>query len=88
MQDAKAMQQTLSVDFTNKVAVQQTGEVSMAAANCGASRFTPYATFSQLRGKIEAMTANTRARAERYMRYNKASSGSSTTLPTNDACES
>ncbi|SCK36963.1 hypothetical protein VAR608DRAFT_3388 [Variovorax sp. HW608] len=87
MQDARALQQTLIVDLTDKAAVQQAGEKIMAAVNCGGDRFTPYAQFSKLGGKIEAMTANTRQRAERYMQYNKARSGSSTTLPSYDTCE-
>ncbi|VTU35917.1 hypothetical protein RA8CHR_05340 [Variovorax sp. RA8] len=49
--------------------------------------FNPYVVFSQLSGKIEAMTANTRERAKRYMEYNAASSGSSTTLPNGNTCE-
>jgi hypothetical protein len=87
MQDARATQQTLVVDLADKAAVERAGEGLMASAKCGASRFTPYAEFSKLGGKIEAMTANTRERAERYMQYNKASSGSVTALPNHDTCE-
>jgi len=88
MQKAKALQKTLLIDYSDKAAVQRVGEESMAATACGRLRFTPYAEFSQLRGKIEAMTANTRARALRYMEYNRASSGSVTTVPMHDTCES
>jgi hypothetical protein len=87
MQKARALQQTLLVDPTDKVAVQRVGEALMASTNCGGDRFTPYSEFSHLRGKIEAMTANTRERAESYMQYNKASSGSVTALPNHDTCE-
>ena len=87
MQKTRSLQQTLLVDLDDKAAVQRTGEGLMASTNCGGDRFPPYAVYSELRGKIEAMTANTRARAERYMRYNKARSGSSTTLPNHDTCE-
>jgi hypothetical protein len=87
MQDARATQQTLLVDLTDKAALQQAGEKIMAAVNCGGDRFTPHAEYSKLGEKIEAMTANTRQRAERYMQYNKARSGSSTTLPNYDTCE-
>lgn len=86
-QNASAIQQTLIIDLTDKAAVQLAGEKIMAAVNCGGDRFTPHAQFSKLGGKIEAMTANTRQRAERYMQYNKARSGSSTTLPNYDTCE-
>jgi len=87
MQKAKSLQQTLLVDLHDKDAVQRVGEELMASTNCGGDRFTPYVEFSRLNGKIEAMTANTRQRAERYMQYNKASSGSVTTLPNHDTCE-
>jgi hypothetical protein len=87
MQKAKSLQQTLLVDLTDKAALQRVGEGLMASTNCGGDRFTPYKEFSVLNGKIEAMTANTRQRAERYMQYNKARSGSSTELPNYDTCE-
>jgi hypothetical protein len=87
MQTAKALQKTLTVDYIDKDAVQRVGEESMASTVCGRLRFTPYAEFSRLGGKIEAMTANTRGRAMRYMEYNKASSGSVTTAPMHDTCE-
>jgi hypothetical protein len=87
MQDAKSLQQALLVDINDKAAVQQVGEKMMAAINCGGDIFTSNAEHSKLGGKIEAMTANTRQRAERYMQYNKASSGSVTTLPNYDTCE-
>jgi len=87
MQKAKSLQQTLLVDLDDKDAVQRVGQELMASTNCGGDRFSPYAVFSTLRGKIEVMTANTRERASRYMQYNKARSGSSTTLPNYDTCE-
>ena len=87
MQKARALQRTLSVDFTDKAAVQSAGEQTMAATNCGGDRFTPLAKYIELSGKIEAMTANTRERAMRYLQYSKARSGSVTTLPNSDTCE-
>ncbi|SCK36944.1 hypothetical protein VAR608DRAFT_3386 [Variovorax sp. HW608] len=87
MQKARALQQTLLVDLADKGAVQRAGEALMASTNCGASRFKPFAEFIKPNEKIEAMTANTRERAERYMQYNKARSGSVTTLPNYDTCE-
>ena len=89
MQDARATQQTLVVDLADKAAVERAGEGLMASAKCGASRFTPYAEFSKLGGKIEAKRANThtRERAARYMQHNKARSGSVTAYPKGDTCE-
>jgi hypothetical protein len=68
VQKAKSLQQTLLVELDDKNAVRRVGEELMASTNCGGDRFSPYALFSTLRGEIEAMTANTRQRAERYMR--------------------
>lgn len=87
MQKARSLQQTLSVDLKNQLALQQVDDGLAASSNCGLIQFSPYATFSQLAGKIEAMTANTKERAVRYMQYNAARSGSSTTLPNSDTCE-
>jgi hypothetical protein len=87
MQKAQALQKTLLVDLKDPAALQRTGEGLAASSHCGLIQFSPYATFSKLSGKIESMTANTRQRAERYMKYNAARSGSSTTLPNWNTCE-
>lgn len=87
MQKARALQRTLTVGLKDQLAQQQTGAGLAASSNCGIIQFSPYSTFSQLAGKIEAMTANTKERAVRYMQYNAARSGSSTTLPDGDTCE-
>jgi hypothetical protein len=87
MQDARATQRTLLVDLTDKAALQKAGEGFGASFNCGMTQFAEYSDFSKLAGKIEAMTANTRQRAERYMKYNAARSGSSTTSPNGNTCE-
>jgi hypothetical protein len=87
MQDARATQRTLLVDLQNQDALQKTSEGLAASLNCGGENFPDYVVFSRLAGKIEAMTANTRERAARYMQYNAARSGSSTTMPSGDTCE-
>lgn len=87
MQKAKALQRTLVLDLNDKGALQSSGDELMASSNCGSLHFSPYVDFSKLAGQIEAMTANTRQRAERYMLYNRASSGSSNTLPHGDTCD-
>lgn len=87
MQRARALQRTLIVDTEDRAALQQSGDELMASSNCGGDVFSPFAVFTTLGGKIEAMTANTRERARRYMQYNAASSGSSTTLPNGNTCE-
>jgi hypothetical protein len=89
MQDARSTQRTLLVDLADKAALQRVGEGLMAATKCSGDRFEPAREESYpLSNKIEAMTANTRARAARYMQYNRARSGSSTSYPRGDTCES
>ena len=89
IQDARSTQRTLVVDLADKAALQRVGEGLMAATKCSGDRFEPSRQDSYpLSNKIEAMTANTRARAARYMQYNKARSGSSTAYPRGDTCES
>lgn len=87
MQEARALQKTLTVDLTDREALQRSGDELMASGKCGSIQFSPYAEFSKLNGKIEAMTANTRERAGRYLKYNAASSGSSNRLPSGNTCE-
>lgn len=86
-QKARALQKTLLADLNDKAALQKAGEGLAASSRCGLLQFPEYSDFSKLAGKVEAMTANTRQRAERYMKYNAARSGSSTTNPRGDTCE-
>ena len=87
MQKAKSLQMTLGVDLNDQAALQKTDDGLAASSNCGLTQFSPYATFSRLAGKIEAMTANTKERAARYIQYNAARSGSSGTFPSGNTCE-
>lgn len=87
MQRARALQRTLLVDIEDRAALQRSGDELMSSSNCGGDVFSPFAIFTTMAGKIEAMTADTRERARRYMQYNAASSGSSTTLPDGNTCE-
>jgi hypothetical protein len=68
-------------------ALKRSGEDLMASTNCGGDVFSPYSEFSKFRAKLEAMTANTRERATRYLQYNAASSGSVDGLPNGNTCE-
>ena len=87
MQEARALQKSLVVDLTSKSALQLSGDQLMAAGRCGSIQFSEYTDFSKLAGKIEAMTANTRERVDRYLQYNAASSGSVDKLPNGNTCE-
>lgn len=87
MQDARATQRTLVVSLEDKDALQRVGEGLMASTKCGGRSFAKRTDFYALASQIEAMTANTKLRAARYMQYNAARSGSSTSYPEGDACE-
>ena len=87
-QKAVVLQKTLLVDLTDKTALQAVGDDLMAGTNCLSDMFMPnYQESYKLSRKIEAMTANTKARAYRYIEYNRARSGSSTLLPDGDTCK-
>ncbi len=86
MQDARALQKTLTVDLTDKTALQGVGDGLMASTKCLGENFTSPSR-SQLSQRIESITANTRERSKRYMDYNAARSGSVTSYPTVDTCE-
>ncbi len=87
LQKARSLQRTLLVTPDDQTVLQSVDDGLAASSHCGALQFAEYADFSKLAGKVEAMTANTRQRAERYMQYNKARSGSSTTSPNGNTCE-
>ena len=87
-QKAVALQRTLVLDLKNKAAMDASGDELAASTTCLGDVFLPnYQESYKLSGKIEAMTANTKARAYRYIEYNGAASGSSTRLPTSDTCK-
>lgn len=88
LQAAKALQNTLIVDVQDKTALQKVGDGLMASTKCLGDVFAPdIQNKSELSGKIESMTANTKARAQRYIQYNSARSGSVTSMPDGDTCE-
>ena len=88
LQDARATQAALVVDLADKAALQKVGDGLMASTNCLGDLFVSDIKYaSELSGKIEAMTANTKERARRYIQYNSARSGSVTRMPQGDTCE-
>ena len=59
----------------------------MASTNCIGDVFMPsHQDGLDLSKKIQAITFNTKERSLRYMDYNQARSGSSTTLPQGNTC--
>lgn len=88
MQDARSLQRTLVVDLSDKTALQSVADSSIAATSCIWDVFEPDPQDgSNLSKKIEAITANTRERAQRYLQYNTARSGSTVRLPPGNTCE-
>jgi hypothetical protein len=85
LQKAKTLQMTLTTDLIDKVALQKVGDAGMASTKCLGKNFAENS--SGMSSRIESMTANTRERAKRYMEYNAARSGSSTSWPNGDTCE-
>jgi hypothetical protein len=87
-QMARVQQTTLLVDFSDRTALQTVGDRGMAAAVCLSKIFGLDRSASvELGDKIEAITANTKERAMQYIKYNRARSGSTTSLPTGNTCE-
>ena len=86
--DAANMQKKLLVDLTDKFALQAIADESMASTLCMRSLFQPNPQeASKVMFKIEALTANTKQRAMRYIQYNKARTGSVTIAPTGNTCK-
>lgn len=87
-QAASGLQNTLLVDTTDKAAMDASGNETMASSNCIADAFMPnYNEGFKLRAKIEAITANTKERTYQYIKYNRAVSGSVTSLPNGNTCK-
>lgn len=81
-QEAKSTQKALLVDLTDQLALQAVGDEAMAGIVCLKDTFEPkYQEGSKLSAKLEAMTVNTKERTVQYIKYNRARSGSVTSLP-------
>lgn len=81
-QIAKSTQNALLVDTKDKAAMDAVGDESMAGIVCLKDTFEPnYQEGSKLSSKLEAMTVNTKERTVQYIKYNRAASGSVTSLP-------
>jgi hypothetical protein len=87
-QIAKVQQATTLVDLNDKAALQTLGDRTAAAVVCLSRVFAPdQQAGSDLGAKLEAISANTKERAMQYIKYNRASSGSTTSLPSGNTCE-
>lgn len=87
-QVARVQQSMLLADLNDTDALQKLGERSAAAVVCISDTFSPERQIGRdLDSQIEAMTANTKERAKKYIAYNRAVSGSSGRLPEGKTCE-
>lgn len=87
LQDAAAIQSSLTVDTTNQAALLGVGQMIMKSSHC---MFQQYGTTvaSQKGGDLEKFTVNTKTRFDAYDKFNTAMSG--TTLKSvisGDDCE-
>lgn len=86
-QSARVTQKQLLADLSNPSGLQSLAEASAASVACLSNVFEPdYQKGLDLSAQIEAITANTKARAKQYIAYNRARSGSSGRLPSGDTC--
>ena len=89
---AKAFQNAILVDVTNKDAVRKVRTALTNASNCVHSTFPFDGSASTLNAstvnqRFEAITPNTQTRMKAYLAYNKALDGSAIRLPSEDTCE-
>jgi hypothetical protein len=96
-QVARVQQNSMLIDLNDRVALLALSDASMASTACmseSAEAGLPLEQHNQagkdgfaITLKIEAITANTPERAERYMAYMRALHGTTTTYPTGKVCE-
>jgi hypothetical protein len=96
-QVARVQQRALLIDLQDRTALMALADASMASTVCMSERSRAGIPLDQQEAarrngsaitfKIEAITANTPERAERYMAYMRALHGTTTTLRRENACE-
>jgi len=90
MQMARVFQRMLLVDKSDTAALDAVSEAGSRATACANAAFrTADGAIAQYRmtTDIEAMTANTKTRLVAYLAYNKARSGTVSTMRGGDACD-
>lgn len=85
-QNALALSSALTVDTTDKVALQIVADKMSRAPSCLYSKLTD-GTAGNIALALEKMTVNTKNRFLQYEKYNLARSGSVSKSPEGDACE-
>lgn len=86
-QKARASQSMLLVDVNDPVALRAVSDKGSRAIVCLGAHFPDGKERSAIVTKIESITANTRERAEQYLKYNQALSGGVYRLPSGDTCD-
>lgn len=90
MQTARAFQQMLLVDKSDTAALDAASEAGSRAIVCAKSAF-PSAGGAvehyRMNVDLESMTTNTKARLLAYLAYNKARSGTVSTMPRGETCD-
>ena len=90
MQMARALQQMLMVNKGDMVALDAVSEEGSRAIVCAKSAFSHPGGLierSRMSAELESMTTNTKARLLAYLAYNKARSGTASTMPQGDTCD-
>ena len=96
-QRARVQQRIFLIDLNDRLALMALADASMAATACmseSAEAGYPLEEHSKVRRdghaitfRIQAITANTPERADRYLAYTRALHGTTTTYPTGRVCE-
>ena len=87
---AANLQETLTVDKQDRVALRAVSIAGIRAVHCVYLRFVGSNDGKRAGAvvyELEAITANTRARLKAYLAYNKAMDGTASSLPEEDTCD-
>jgi hypothetical protein len=90
MQTARAFQQMLLVDKSDIAALDAASEAGSRAIVCAKTAFPrPDGAIKhyQMSTELESMTTNTKTRLLAYLAYNKARSGTVSTMPRGNTCD-
>lgn len=88
MEKARALQQTLLLNSSDKNAARVLAERNFAATDCITAAYESKSKQPrQLTSQLEAMTANTRERARQYIQYNAALGGMAFDMSVKPACD-
>jgi len=90
IQTAHALQTKLLVNLDDSTALDEAATLGVRAVNCRSIVFPGIDGIAhswRMSSDIEAMTANTKTRLMAYLAYNKARSGTVSTLPEGNTCD-